>query len=215
MKKVLDFIKSEIDDSRQAYFVAPCIDENPELELKSVERIKADLEKYYKNLRIGLLHGKLNKEEKDEVLDDFMNKKIDILVSTTVIEVGINNTNASSIVIIDANHFGLSNLHQLRGRVGRGEYEGYFRFPLYNEIPLSIFDDASLKYNLSLGVIKLHLKEYMERLRILEETQDGFLISEADLKDRGPGDFLGTEQSGMLKFRFANIFTDKILFENF
>ncbi len=188
--KVLDFVKSEIEDGRQAYFVASCIEDDPESSFVSVNRMRDDLIKYYGDtVRIGLLHGKLSQDEKNKVLDDFMERRIDILASTTVIEVGINNTNASVMTIIDANHFGLSTLHQLRGRVGRGEDVGY-------------------------AFLMVDKKESMERLKILEETQDGFLISEQDLKDRGPGDFLGTEQSGMLKFNFANIFFDNSIFNN-
>ena len=187
--KVLDFVRSEINDGRQAYFVASCIENDPESEYKSVLKIKEDLDKYYKNLNIGLLHGKLSSLEKDEVFNDFINQKYDILVSTTVIEVGIDNPNASCMVIIDANKFGLSTIHQLRGRIGRGEYEGYCFLMVEN-------------------------KEYLDKIRILEETQDGFLISEQDLIDRGPGDFLGTEQSGMIKFSFANIFVDKAILSN-
>ena len=187
--KVLDFVKSEIDEGRQAYFVASVIEENKDSYQTSVLRIKNDLEKYYNNIRIGLLHGKLSEEEKLSVLDSFMKKEIDILASTTVIEVGIDNPNASVMVIIDADRFGLSTLHQLRGRVGRGNYSGYTFLMVEN-------------------------KTFMDRLKILEETDDGFLISEADLKDRGPGDFLGKDQSGAMKFSFANIVTDKELFYN-
>ena len=182
--KILDFVRTEIDDNRQAYFVASMIEDDPEAEYQSVLKIKNDLDRYYKNLRIGLLHGKLNDLEKEKVLESFMNHEMDILVSTTVIEVGIDNPNASVMVIIDANKFGLSTIHQLRGRVGRGEYNGYCFLLVKN-------------------------KKFMERLQILTETNDGFLISEQDLKDRGPGDFLGTEQSGLIKFAYADINKDE------
>ena len=186
---VLNFVKSEIDEGRQAYFVSPIIDENGSTDMTSVIRVKNDLETYFKGYRIGLLHGKLTSEEKEDILTKFKNGEIDILSSTTVIEVGINNPNASVMVIIDANNFGLSTLHQLRGRVGRGSDTGYC-FLMINKI------------------------EAYDKLKILEETQDGFLISEEDLRLRGPGDFLGTEQSGKLKFRFADIFTDKNILSN-
>lgn len=186
---VLNFVKSEIDEGRQAYFVSPIIDENGSTDMTSVIRVKNDLETYFKGYRIGLLHGKLTSEEKEDILNKFKNGEIDILSSTTVIEVGINNPNASVMVIIDANNFGLSTLHQLRGRVGRGSDTGYC-FLMINKI------------------------EAYDKLKILEETQDGFLISEEDLRLRGPGDFLGTEQSGKLKFRFADIFTDKNILSN-
>lgn len=187
-KKVLDFVRTEINDGRQAYFVASCIDENPADEYKSVLRIKEDLNKYYTDLKIGLLHGKLDPKEKEDVLNKFKNKEIDIIVSTTVIEVGIDNPNASCMVIIDANKFGLSTLHQLRGRVGRGEYPGYC-------------------------FLLVEKKEYMDRIKVLEDINDGFKIAEQDLIDRGPGDFLGTEQSGMIKFNFANLYRDKMILD--
>ena len=188
--KVLDFVRSEISDGRQAYFVASCIEDDQESSYVSVIKMRDDLVKYYGNdIKIGLLHGKLTQDEKNQVLNDFMDGKIDILASTTVIEVGIDNPNASVMVIIDANKFGLSTLHQLRGRVGRGSYDGY-------------------------SFLMVEKKEYLDRIRILEETQDGFLISEQDLKDRGPGDFLGTMQSGMMKFNYANIFRDTRILEN-
>ena len=187
--KVLKFVKSEIDDNKQAYFVAPRIDDDESREVQSVLKIKEDLEKVFKGVNIGLLHGKMKEDEKRDALLDFLDGKTKILVSTTVVEVGINNKNASVMVIIDAHRFGLSTLHQLRGRVGRGEIEGY-------------------------AFLMIDNKEYLNRLSILEETQDGFLISEADLKERGPGDFLGTMQSGMIKFNYANIFKDKNIFDN-
>ncbi len=187
--KVLKFVKSEIDENRQAYFVAPRIDDDESNEVQSVLKIKEDLEKIFKGVNIGLLHGKMKEDEKRDALLDFLDGKTKILVSTTVVEVGINNKNASVMVIIDAHRFGLSTLHQLRGRVGRGDIEGY-------------------------AFLMIDNKEYLNRLSILEETQDGFLISEADLKERGPGDFLGTMQSGMIKFNYANIFKDKNIFDN-
>lgn len=186
--QVLDFVKSEIDDGKQAYFVAPVIDESEESELTSVLRIKNDLETYLKGYKIGLLHGKMNSIEKEKVVSEFMKHEIDILVSTTVIEVGINNKNATVMVVIDAMQFGLSQLHQIRGRVGRGKDDGYC-FLMVNKV------------------------EYPSRLSILEESHDGFLISEEDLRQRGPGDFLGQEQKGQLKFRFADLRYDMNIFK--
>ncbi|MCB9498336.1 MAG: ATP-dependent DNA helicase RecG [Bacillales bacterium] len=187
--KVLDFVKSEIEDHHQAYFVAPSIEDNEELSLNGVLKIKNDLEKYYSQFKIGLLHGRLSEDEKEKVLMSFLNHEIDILVSTSVIEVGIDAKAATVMVVIDADRFGLSQLHQLRGRVGRSEDSGYC-FLMVKSV------------------------EKPEKLSILEETQDGFLISEQDLKDRGPGDFLGVSQSGLLKFRFADLEKDKDILQN-
>jgi len=186
--KILSFVKSEIDDGRQAYFVSPIIEEDPDKTLTSVLRVKKDLDTYYKGYSIGLLHGRLSSLEKEDIIEKFMSGEIQILVSTSVIEVGIDNPKASVMVIIDANQFGLSSLHQLRGRIGRASDEGFC-------------------------FLMVQKKELGDKLQILEESQDGFLISEEDLRERGPGDFLGTEQSGILRFRFADIFNDHKLME--
>ena len=185
--KVLEFVESELKEGRQAYFVSPLIEDDSEN--SNVLKVKSDLESYFKNYKIGLLHGKMTSEEKEDVINKFMNHEIDILSSTTVIEVGINNPNASIMVILDASSFGLSSLHQLRGRVGRGSDTGYC-FLLVSK------------------------SEQIDKLKILEETQDGFLISEEDLRLRGPGDFLGVNQSGKLNFRFADFVKDKKILEN-
>ncbi len=186
---VLSFVKKEISEGRQAYFVSPLIDENDSTDITSVIRIERDLKTYFKDLRVGLLHGRLSSIEKDEIINTFKNKEIDILVSTSVIEVGINNPNASVMVIIDAHNFGLSSLHQLRGRVGRGTDYGYCFLMVSNS-------------------------DEREKLKILEETQDGFRISEEDLRQRGPGDYLGRDQSGSIKFKYANLFKDDNIFKN-
>ena len=185
--KVLEFVESELKEGRQAYFVSPLIEDDSEN--SNVLKVKSDLESYFKNYKIGLLHGKMTSEEKEDVINKFMNHEIDILSSTTVIEVGINNPNASIMVILDASSFGLSSLHQLRGRVGRGSDTGYC-FLLVSKT------------------------DQIDKLKILEETQDGFLISEEDLRLRGPGDFLGVNQSGKLNFRFADFVKDKKILEN-
>lgn len=186
--KVLNFVKSEVDDGRQAYFVSPIIENDPDGTLTSVVKVQSDLAAYFKDKKIGLLHGKLKEEEKASVISSFMKGEIPILASTSVIEVGIDNPNASVMVVIDANQFGLAELHQLRGRVGRGSYEGYC-FLMVNKMELG------------------------DKLQVLEESQDGFYISEEDLRQRGPGDFLGTDQSGIIRFRFADIFDDQKLLE--
>jgi len=182
--KVLDFIKTEINDHKKAYFVASCIDDNPESSMVSVYKVKEDLIKYYRDFRIGLLHGKMTDIEKQDVINKYKNNELDILVSTTVIEVGIDDSNSSCIVVLDANRFGLSTLHQLRGRVGRGNMDSYC-------------------------FLMVESKEYLERLEIFKETNDGFKIAEQDLLERGPGDFVGVDQSGLLRFNYSNIIKDK------
>ena len=189
VSKVLPFVEKEINEGRQAYFVSPLIDSSENSELTSVKKVESDLKTYFKSYNIGLLHGRLDPISKMNVINDFINKKIDILASTSVIEVGINNPNASVMVIIDAHNFGLSSIHQLRGRVGRGTDNGYCFLMISNSTE-------------------------KDKLKILEETQDGFRISEEDLRQRGPGDFLGVNQSGSLKFRFADIFKDDEIFSN-
>ena len=189
VSKVLPFVEKEINEGRQAYFVSPLIDSSENSELTSVKKVESDLKTYFKSYNIGLLHGRLDPISKMNVINDFINKKIDILASTSVIEVGINNPNASVMVIIDAHNFGLSSIHQLRGRVGRGTDNGYCFLMVSNSTE-------------------------KDKLKILEETQDGFRISEEDLRQRGPGDFLGVNQSGSLKFRFADIFKDDEIFSN-
>lgn len=185
---ILNFIKSEIEDKHQVYFVSPIINEKEDSSLTSVLRIEKDLKTYFNDVKIGLLHGQLDNIEKDNVIKSFLNHEIDILVSTSVIEVGIDNKNATVMVVIDASSFGLAQLHQLRGRVGRSDLTSYC---------FLMIDDIKNK----------------DKIKILEETNDGFLISEEDLRLRGPGDFLGTDQSGLSIFKFADLYNDKDLFE--
>ena len=182
--KLLEFVHKEVKEGHQAYFISPLIEENPDLDMSNVLKVKADLETVFRNkdIKIGLLHGKLKVDEREEVLSKFYNNEIQILVSTTVVEVGVNVPNATCMVILDANQFGLSQIHQLRGRVGRGEDEA-FCFLVTN-------------------------KGETARLKVLERETDGFKISEEDLKDRGPGDFLGTNQAGKIKFKYSNIIDD-------
>ena len=185
-ERVNNFIKKQVELGRQAYIVCPLVEENEELELNSVTEL---YEKYktevFSGYKLEYLHGKMRPKEKDEIMDRFKRKEIDILISTTVIEVGINVPNASIMVIENSERFGLAQLHQLRGRVGRGEYQSY----------------CILKYEAKGKVVQ-------ERMKIMQETNDGFKISEKDLELRGSGDFFGTEQHGIPEFKIANLFED-------
>ena len=189
--KVYKFLRDEISRGRQAYIVYPIIQESEKLDLKSAVEHFALLQKQvFPDLKLGLVHGKLPWNEIDETIESFKDGKIDILVSTTVIEVGIDIPNATIMVIEEAQRFGLSQLHQLRGRVGRGAEQSFCI--LMAETPGEI---AS------------------ERLKIMCETTDGFLISETDMKLRGPGEFFGTRQSGELSFSAADLGKDMALIE--
>ncbi len=188
---VYKFLREEIKKGRQAYIVYPIIEESEKLDLKSAvkhyEILKKDV---FPDLRVGLIHGKMFWYEIDETVESFKNKQLDILVSTTVIEVGIDIPNATIMIVEEAQRFGLSQLHQLRGRVGRGSEQSYC-------VMMSDKLDETSKL----------------RLETLVETTDGFKISEVDLKMRGPGEFFGTRQSGDLKFSAADLSKDMSLIE--
>ncbi|EGT4531339.1 ATP-dependent DNA helicase RecG [Clostridioides difficile] len=179
-----NLVRREVESGRQVYIVCPLVEESETIEAKSavelVEELRAE---YFHDLRLGLLHGKMKSSEKDEVMRLFKNKEIDILVSTTVIEVGVNVPNATLMIIENAERFGLAQLHQLRGRVGRGSHKSY----------------CVLIYDSKTDVCR-------QRMAIMEETNDGFKISEKDLEIRGPGEFFGTRQHGLPELKVANLF---------
>lgn len=180
------FVKKQINEGRQAYIVCPLVEENEEMDLKSVEELyeKFKSETFYE-YKVEYLHGKMKPKEKDEIMTRFKDGEIDILISTTVIEVGVDVPNANIMVIENAERFGLAQLHQLRGRVGRGEFKSY----------------CILKYE-GKG------KTVRERMKVMCDTNDGFIISEKDLELRGSGDFFGTAQHGIPEMKIANLFED-------
>jgi ATP-dependent DNA helicase RecG len=180
-----DFIGKKLSHGRQAYFIAPLIEESEKLAAKSTEELYEEVSKKLPMYRIGVLHGRMKNSEKDEVMKRFKNKELDILVSTTVIEVGVDVPNATIMVINNSERFGLSALHQLRGRVGRGEHQSYCFL-------VSKTENATSK----------------ARLQIMEETQDGFKIAEEDLKLRKSGEIFGTKQSGFSDLKFTDIVHD-------
>ncbi|MBN8555305.1 MAG: ATP-dependent DNA helicase RecG [Deltaproteobacteria bacterium] len=178
-KSILEQLKLD----RQAYIVFPLIEESEKLPLKSIEVMMPQIEKAYSEFKVALLHGKMKYEDRQKILDDFKANKIQVLVSTTVVEVGVDIPNATVMVIENAERFGLSQLHQLRGRVGRGAEQSF------------CFLMAS----------HMGTPEIVQRLRTMEKTQDGFKLAEVDLEMRGPGEFLGTRQSGMPAFELARL----------
>ncbi|HEU5163407.1 MAG TPA: helicase-related protein, partial [Thermoanaerobaculia bacterium] len=175
----------------QAYVVFPIIEESETLDLKALTAGVGAVRKSFPKRRVGTLHGRMPADEKERTMAAFKRGEIDLLVSTTVIEVGIDVPNASAMVILDADRFGLSQLHQLRGRVGRGTRKSWC---------ILIRDESSAE-------------EAKQRLRLFEETRDGFEVAEKDLQLRGPGDFFGTRQSGAPRFRFGDILRDFQLME--
>ena len=180
-----DFIGKKLAQGRQAYFIAPLIEESEKLAAKSTEELCEEVSKKLPMYKIGVLHGRMKNSEKDEIMKRFKNRELDILVSTTVIEVGVDVPNATIMVINNSERFGLSALHQLRGRVGRGEYQSYCFL-------VSKTENATSK----------------ARLQIMEETQDGFKIAEEDLKLRKSGEIFGTKQSGFSDLKFTDIVHD-------
>ena len=185
---VYELLKSEIDEHHQAYIVSPLIEDSEVIDLTTVNEIKRNIDLYFnKKIKSAIMHGKLSKADKDKIMNDFKAGKIDVLISTTVIEVGIDVKNATMMIIYDAERFGLATLHQLRGRVGRNEFESTY----------ILIGDKNNK-----------------RLQVLEESNDGFYITEKDYEMRGEGDLFGVKQSGDMEFKIANLHTDmKILLQ--
>src|SRR5207249_783728 len=186
--EVYEFVRQQLDAGRQAYVVYPLVEESSKIDLKAATEMADHLaQEIFPAYRVGLLHGRLKGDGKERVMKAFAAGDLHVLVSTTVVEVGVDVSNASVMIVEHAERFGLSQLHQLRGRVGRDRHQSYC-FLLYQS-PLS--DEAR------------------ERLRALTETTDGFEIAERDLRLRGPGDFFGTRQAGVPTFRMVDLIRDR------
>ena len=191
LDSVLDWTKTKLSNGAQVYVISPLIEESEALDLKNAVALHEELSTYFiDSATVSLLHGRMKNEEKEGIMQDFKDGKSQVLVSTTVIEVGVNVPNATIMIIMDADRFGLSQLHQLRGRVGRGVKQSY----------------AVLVANPKTDTGK-------ERMKIMTETTDGFVLAEADLKMRGSGEIFGTRQSGLPEFQVANIVEDYNILE--
>ena len=185
LQNVYKFIREEVEAGRQCMVVYPLVEETEKSDLAAATEGFEELKKIFKGINVGLIHGRMKKDEKDAIMDSYAKNEINILVSTTVIEVGIDIPNASVMLIEHAERFGLTQLHQLRGRVGRGSVKSY-----------CILVERNIR------------ETSRKRLAIMEETNDGFVIADEDLKMRGPGKFFSTEQSGFFKHKIADMVTD-------
>jgi ATP-dependent DNA helicase RecG len=185
LPQVWDFLRGKLAEGRQAYVVYPRVEDTGDGGLKAVTREFALVQQALPTVRVGLLHGRLKAGEKEQVMTQFRAGKIQVLLATSLVEVGLDVANATVMLIENAEQFGLAQLHQLRGRIGRGAQDSF-----------------------CILVAAVRTREAQRRLRTLEETTDGFKIAEADLALRGPGELLGQQQSGMPNFRFGNLTTD-------
>ena len=191
LEVVLDWLVKELGKGSQAYFISPLIEESEALDLKNALALQEELEAFFgQRARVSLLHGKMKSEEKDAIMQSFKEHQVDVLVSTTVIEVGVNVPNATVMVIMDADRFGLSQLHQLRGRVGRGNKQSY-----------------------AILVANPKTDSGKQRMKIMTETTNGFVLAEEDLKMRGSGEIFGTRQSGIPEFQVADLVEDYPILE--
>ena len=191
LEVVLDWLVKELGKGSQAYFISPLIEESEALDLKNALALQEELTAFFGHrARVSLLHGKMKSEEKDAIMQAFKEHQVDVLVSTTVIEVGVNVPNATVMVIMDADRFGLSQLHQLRGRVGRGNKQSY-----------------------AILVANPKTDSGKQRMKIMTETTNGFVLAEEDLKMRGSGEIFGTRQSGIPEFQVADLVEDYPILE--
>lgn len=190
-KRVNEFIRKRLENKEQVFVVCPVIEESQTIDVKNVNEVYENTKKVFKDSNIEMIHGKIKNDEKEKIMDEFKNGHIDILVSTTVIEVGVDIKNATMMVIENAERFGIAQLHQLRGRVGRSDRKSYCI--LYN-------GSSSMKAG--------------SRLKELENSNDGFYLSEQDLMQRGPGEFFGTRQHGIPELKIANLYTDIAILKN-
>ena len=189
-ERIYAFLRTQVREGRQAFVICPLVEESDRTEAKAAVEEHARLQRdVFAQLSLGLLHGRMSAEEKEQVMADFRAGKYHILVSTSVIEVGIDVPNATLVLVEGADRFGLAQLHQFRGRVGRGQWKSYC---------ILLSDDPS--------------EEGLRRLRIMEETQDGFALAERDLEMRGPGDFFGVRQHGLPALKVARL-SDRAVLE--